>query len=55
MKCQMLFSRKNKKHIISISSAEVAHSTVSIQCLTFSLYIAGYKFKVCSFYISWYQ
>ena len=29
MKCQILFSRKNKKNIISLSSAESAHSVVS--------------------------
>ena len=30
MKCQILFSRKNKKNDISLSSAEFAHSLVSI-------------------------
>ena len=30
MKCQILFSRKNKKNIISFSSAEFAQSMVSV-------------------------
>ena len=30
MKCQILFSRKNKKNIISLSSAKFAHSMVSV-------------------------
>ena len=30
MNCQILFSRKNKKSIISLSSAEFAHSMVSV-------------------------
>ena len=30
MKCQILFSRKNKKSIISLSSAEFAHSMISV-------------------------
>ena len=30
MKCQILFSRKNKKNIIRLSSAESAHSVVSV-------------------------
>ena len=30
MKCQILFSRQNKKNIISLSSAKIAHSTVSV-------------------------
>ena len=30
MKCQVLFSRKNKKNITSLSSAEFAHSMVSV-------------------------
>ena len=31
MKCQILFSRKNKKNMISLSSAEFAHSMVSVK------------------------
>ena len=31
MKCQIQFSRKNKKNIISWSSAESAHSMVSVK------------------------
>ena len=30
MKCQILFSRKNKKNIISLSSAESAHSVILV-------------------------
>ena len=30
MKCQILFSRKNKKNITNLSSAESAHSLVSV-------------------------
>ena len=30
MKCQSLFSGKNKKNIINLLSAEFAHSTVSV-------------------------
>ena len=30
MKCQILFSRKNKKNIISLSSAEIIHDMVSV-------------------------
>ena len=32
MKCQILFSGKNKTNLINLSSAESAHSIVSIQC-----------------------
>ena len=38
MKCHILFSMENKKNIISLSSAESAHSLVSVQGLTI-----GYK------------
>ena len=31
MKCQIQFTRNNKKNIISLSSAEFAHSIVSIK------------------------
>ena len=31
MKCQILFSRKNKKNIANLSSAESAHSIVSVK------------------------
>ena len=30
MKCQILFSRKNKKNITNLSSADSAHSLVSV-------------------------
>ena len=31
MKCQILFSRKNKKNITNLLSAESAHSMVSVK------------------------
>ena len=31
MKCQILFSRKNKKNIISLSSAESANSVLGVK------------------------
>ena len=31
MKCEILFSRKNKKSIITLSSAEFAHSIVNVK------------------------
>ena len=31
--CQILFSRKNKKNISSLSSSEFGHSIVSVHCL----------------------
>ena len=33
MKCQILFSGKNKKNIINLLSAEFTHSTVSVKVL----------------------
>ena len=30
MKCQILFSRKNKNNIISLSFAEIGHSMISV-------------------------
>ena len=30
MKCQILFSRKSKKNVVSLSSAEFPHSIVSV-------------------------
>ena len=30
MKCHILFSRKSKKNIVSLSSAEFAHGMVSV-------------------------
>ena len=42
MKCHILFSRKNKKNIINLLSAESAHSVVSVNnkrintCICFS-------------------
>ena len=31
MKCQIIFSRKNKKNILDLSSAESAHSMVTVK------------------------
>ena len=31
MKCQILFSKKNKKDVISLSSAEYAHNVISVK------------------------
>ena len=40
MKCQILFSGKNKKNIISLSSAEFAHRVVKINIFPdFSRYL----------------
>ena len=36
MKCQILFTRKNKKNIVSLSSAEPAHILVSVKVKVFS-------------------
>ena len=42
MKCQILFSRKNKKNVISLSSAEHAHSVISVNdTLRVKLLFAG--------------
>ena len=32
MKCQILFSRKNKRNFINLASVEFVHSTVSVKC-----------------------
>ena len=46
MKCQILFSRKNKKNIVSLSSAESAYSVVSVNA--FSMLTAGKSlFHIC--------
>ena len=42
MKCQIIFSRKNKKNIISLSSAEFVHSRVRIKKI-------AWKHSFCSF------
>ena len=31
MKCQILFSKKNKKDVISLSSVEYAHNVISVK------------------------
>ena len=40
MKCWILFSRKNKRNITNLSSAEPAHSVVSIKNTVFDLITA---------------
>ena len=35
MKCQIFFSRKNKKNVISLLSVGVAHSAVSVNSAGF--------------------
>ena len=42
MKCQSLFSSKNKKKIMSLSSAESAHSRVTVQTNVLSLSSADF-------------
>ena len=42
MHCQILFSRKNKKNIISLLSAEFAHSMVSDNVLLYCREILEY-------------
>ena len=37
MKCQILFSWKNKKNITNLSSAESAHSMVSVKAMKITL------------------
>ena len=39
MKCQILFSRKNKKYITSLSSAESAHSVLSVNIVQILEYV----------------
>ena len=38
MKCHILFSRKNRENIISLLSAESAHSVVSIKTVDVSFH-----------------
>ena len=53
MMCQIIFSKKNKKVIISLSSAEFGHSMVSVNVVCLSLCFAGWgpqferKKKMC--------
>ena len=35
MKCQILFSRKNKKNVTNLSSAELAQRVVKVKVLVF--------------------
>ena len=51
MKCQILFSRKNKKHITDLSSAESAHSAVNVNTFLFIISRRlkdGYKKTACN-------
>ena len=49
MKCQILFSGKNKKNIISLLSAEFAHSMVSVNYNT-RINFSYFSIKICSGY-----
>ena len=45
MKCQILFSGKNKKKVVNLSSAEFSHSTESVKMLlTQNVHIMGIFF-----------
>ena len=50
MKCQILFSRKNKKNIISLSSAEFAHS---IESVNRNFYVIYQQFYTLPFTTLW--
>ena len=47
MKCQILFSRKNKKNVISLSSADSVPSVASVKLLSFRHHL-----KRC-FFFAW--
>ena len=59
MKYQILFSRKNKKNTINISSAEFAHNMVSvrkmnrIQCLPNNLHSANWCYTTFLLVVSY--
>ena len=42
MKCQILFSRKSKKNIISLSPAEFAHSMIGVIKVNNQKYIKNF-------------
>ena len=50
IKCQILFYGKNKKNIINLSSAEFAHSTVSVNLCT-RMKIAHNKIFILNYFI----
>ena len=53
MKCQILFSRKSKKNITNLSSAESTHSVVSVNICMLKLnlkYKYLYKFLLSEIY-----
>ena len=53
MKCQILFSRKNKKNIISLWSAEFAHSIVSVKVTSLnSQFVRHFRYCIFPFQIS---
>ena len=47
MKCQFLFSGKNKKNIINLSSAEVAQIVVKAKQRSFDLRPTAIDFESC--------
>ena len=51
MKCQILFSRKNKKNIISLSSAEFVHSMVNVKVIFWKNSIFPSVSLICYRYI----
>ena len=56
MKCQSLFSGKNKTHIISFSSAELAQRAVKMNTIAYILLIVRtihkYQLLYCSDFIN---
>ena len=46
MKCQILFSGKNKKNIINLSSAENAQRVVKVNCILWLLWSVCVNFSM---------
>ena len=54
MKCQILFSGKNKKHVINLSSAEITQNVVKAnQGLGITSCFSRFQFKVESSELAW--
>ena len=49
MKCQILFSRKKKKNITSLSSAEIAHSVKERSAEDFMRDVFNNNYAICFF------
>ena len=47
MKCQILFSGKNKKNIINLSSAENAQRVVKVNCYNVTELLNVHVFTTC--------